>query len=239
MNTTYKHINRDLPRMIDISNVKTNSTLAEIDLSLEASLRYRFKCVFAMPLFTPYVVEKLRGDNGANKDILVGGTTGFPSGEDTTATKVAAAKELVAMGCDEIDMVVAVGAIKSGKWDMFRDDIKAVRDVVGDLPLKTILEVSLLTEDEIKRASVLAVEAGSNYVKTGTGWMPKPATVEDIRIIRSAIGDSAFIKAAGGVATLKQVDEMIEAGCTRFGISYAKSMALMQEMEAYLAQQNG
>lgn len=236
MSKQYRHINDQLPRMIDISNVKTNSTLEEIDLSLEAALRYRFKCVFAMPLFTPYVVEKLRGEKGENRDILVGGTTGFPSGEDTTATKVAAARELVKMGCDEIDMVVAVGALKSGKWDMYKDDIKAVRDAIGDLPLKTILEVSLLTPDEIKRASVLAVEAGSNYVKTGTGWMPKPATVEDVRLIRSAIGDSAFIKAAGGVATLEQVDEMIEAGCSRFGISYAKTMNLMKQMEAYLAQ---
>lgn len=233
----YPYITSQLPRMIDISNVKTNSTLAEIDLSLEAALKYRFKCVFAMPLFTPVVVKKLRGSTSENKDILVGGTTGFPSGEDTTATKVAAAKELVAMGCDEIDMVVAVGALKSGKWDMYKDDIKAVRDAIGDLPLKTILEVSLLTPDEIKRASVLAVEAGSNYVKTGTGWMNKPATVEDVRLIHSAIGDSAFIKAAGGVSTLEQVNEMIEAGCSRFGISYAKTMSLMKQLEEYLSQQ--
>ena len=227
MSARFPHIPVDFPRMIDLSNVRTDSSIADIDLSIAAAKKYRFKCVFAMPVFTPYLIEQMRGCD----DVLVGGTTGFPSGEDTTATKVFAARELAAMGCGEIDMVIAVGAVKSGRWDMVRSDIQAVRDAVPDRPLKTILEVSLLTRDEIKRAAVTAVECGADYVKTGTGWMPKPVTVEDIVAIREAIGDSAFIKAAGGIATLEQADALIAAGCSRFGISYAKTMKLMRDWE--------
>ena len=184
----------ELPRLIDLSCVRTQSDMSELQKMVELAKTYRFICVFAMPCFTPWLAEQMKGES----DILLGGTTGFPSGADATETKVMVAKKLVSLGCDEIDMVVNVGALKSGYYDMVRDDIRAVKEAIGDVPLKTILEVSLLTDDEIRRGSLIAVESGAAFVKTGTGWHGA-TTVDHIRLIRKTIGTSARIKAAGGV----------------------------------------
>lgn len=229
MQPDFRYLNKDFPRMIDISAVKTDSTWDEVMQSVEAAKRYHIKCVFAMPLFTPTLKEMLAD----TPDVLLGGTAGFPSGEDTTATKVAATKELLQMGCDEIDIVIAVGALKSGKDQYVYDDIRAVREVVVGKPLKTILEVTCLTDDEIKRGAEIAVRAGANYVKTGTGWMPNPTTLHHVRLIRETIGDAAKIKAAGGVNSLEFIDELIGAGCSRFGLSYKKTINFLKQMEQY------
>lgn len=214
----------EIPRLIDLSCVRTNSAMPELNKMVELAKDYRFICLFAMPCFTPWLAEQIKGES----DILLGGTTGFPSGGDTTETKVITAKQLVSMGCNEIDMVVNVGALKSGCYDMVRDDIRAVKEAIGDIPLKTILEVSLLTDDEIRRGSLIAVENGATFVKTGTGWHGA-TTVDHIRLIRETIGTSAKIKAAGGVRSVKMIEDMVEAGCSRFGIGVNSSIDILKE----------
>jgi len=214
----------DIPRLIDLSCVRTQSAMPELVKMVELAKKYRFICVFAMPCFTPWLAEQIKGES----DILLGGTTGFPSGADTTETKVMTAKNLVSMGCDEIDMVINIGALKSGYDDVVRNDIRAVKEAIGDIPLKTILEVSLLTDDEIRRSSLLAVESGAAFVKTGTGWYGA-TTVDHIRLIRETIGTSARIKAAGGIRTVKMIEDMVEAGCSRFGIGVNSSIAILEE----------
>lgn len=131
-------------------------------------------------------------------------------------------------------MVINVGALKSGAYDRVRDDIKAVVGVCN-VPVKSILEVAYLTEDEIRIASRLAVEAGVSFVKTGTGWAGKPTTVETIRIIKSEIGDAARIKAAGGVRELSTLLEMVEAGCSRFGIGLNSAIKILEQAKAMQA----
>ena len=214
----------EIPRLIDLSCVRTQSDITELTKMVELAKAYRFICVFAMPSFTPWLAEQIKGES----DILLGGTTGFPSGADTTETKVHTAKQLISMGCNEIDMVVNVSALKSGYYDMVRNDIRAVKEAIGDIPLKTILEVSLLTDDEIRRGSLIAVESGASFVKTGTGWHGA-TTVDHIRLIRETIGTSAKIKAAGGIRTLKMIEDMVEAGCSRFGIGVNSSISILQE----------
>lgn len=214
-----------IPRMIDISGVRADVTLAEIDQIVTVAQKFRFICTFAMPCFTHILVENLKNDS----DIMVGGVVGFPSGADTTAIKVATEKELINIGVDELDMVINVGALKSGKFDLVRDDIKAVVDTAKGIPIKSILEIAYLTDDEIKCASLIAVEAGVTYVKTGTGWANKPTTVETIKLIKGTIGDSALIKAAGGVRTLDTLLEMVDAGCSRFGIGLKSALSIVQE----------
>jgi len=125
-------------------------------------------------------------------------------------------------------MVINIGALKSGYDDVVRNDIRAVKEAIGDIPLKTILEVSLLTDDEIRRSSLLAVESGAAFVKTGTGWYGA-TTVDHIRLIRETIGTSARIKAAGGIRTVKMIEDMVEAGCSRFGIGVNSSIAILEE----------
>ena len=220
----------DIARMIDISAVKAESTLAEVHEIAEAARKYRFIAAFALPGFTAELVQLLKDE----EDILVGGVSGFPSGADTTEIKVAAAKQMVSVGADEIDMVINIGAMKSGKYDLVRDDIKAVVETCG-VPVKSILEVAYLTDDEIRRASTLAVEAGVTYVKTGTGWAGKPTTVDTIKLIKSEIGDSALIKAAGGIRELSTLLDMVRAGCSRFGIGLNSAVKIIQEAEEKLS----
>ncbi len=216
----------ELPRLIDISAVRTDVNIEEINKTIEIAKKHRFICVFAMPCFTDYLVKQLENDN----DIMVGGVIGFPSGADTTSIKIATAKEMMSLGVDELDMVINVGALRSGKYDKVLNDIKAVVDTANGLPVKSILEIAYLTDDEIKRGAELAVQAGVTFVKTGTGWANKPTTVETIKLIKSVVGDSALIKAAGGVRTLDTVLEMIEAGCSRFGIGLSSINNIMKEI---------
>jgi deoxyribose-phosphate aldolase len=164
----------------------------------------------------------------------VGGTVGFPSGADTTRQKVFCAREALAAGVQELDMVINVGALKSGLTDMVYEDIRAVVDAAEGKPTKCILEIAYLTDDEIRRGAELAAKAGVSFVKTGTGWASKPTTVDTIRIIRGAIGDAARIKAAGGVRTLDVMLAMVDAGCTRFGIGLRSIMSIMKEVDARL-----
>lgn len=214
-----------IPRLIDLSCVKTEVTMTDLRAMVELAKKYRFICCFAMPCYTGWLLEQLREET----DILVGGTAGFPSGADMTGTKVDAARRLARMGCGEIDMVMNVSALKSGDYAMVEDDIRQVREAVGELPLKVILEVSYLNDEEIRRGSELAVRGGAAYVKTGTGWAPKPTTVEHIRLIRSVVGDAVKIKAAGGIRTLRDIEEMCAAGCSRFGIGLRSARSILAE----------
>lgn len=222
---------KSIHRRVDISGVRTDVSIQELHLIASAAHHYQFICAFAMPCFTPILIDLLKND----PEVRVGATVGFPSGADSTFIKVASAKEQLAMGADELDMVINVGAVKSGRYDMVEDDIRAVIDVAdGRYPVKSILEIAYLTDDEICRASETAVKAGVTYVKTGTGWAGKPTTVDTIRLIKKTIGDSAMIKAAGGVRTLDTMLEMIDAGCDRFGIGLRSIMSIMKEVDRRL-----
>ena len=145
----------EIARMIDISAVRADSTFAEVCRVAEAAKKYSFICAFALPCFTEELVGMLRD----REDIMVGGVAGFPSGADTTGIKVAAAKQMLSLGVNEIDMVINIGALKSGKYDLVRDDIRSVVECCG-VPVKSILEIAYLTDDEIRIGSRLAVEAG-------------------------------------------------------------------------------
>ncbi len=217
----------NINRMIDISAVRTDVTINELDMVIDMAVKNNLICAFAMPCFTHILVDRL----SEYKDILVGGVIGFPSGADTTAMKVKQAKELITIGVDELDMVINVGAMKSKMYDYVHDDIKAVVDAANGKPVKSILEICYLTDDEIARASEIAVKAGVTFVKTGTGWGNKPTTVDTIKIIKKAIGDSAGIKAAGGVRDLETIKAMIDEGCTRFGIGMNTVKNILKELE--------
>ena len=215
----------EIPRVIDISAVRTDVRVSEVKLIAQIAVKYNFVCAFAMPCFTGMLIDELQGHDS----VMVGGVVGFPSGADTTAMKVNTAKELLNLGCDELDMVINVGDLKSGNYKAVYDDIHAVVQAAGDIPLKSILEISYLTDEEIKTGSKIAVDAGVSFVKTGTGWADKPTTVETIELIRDSIGDRALIKAAGGVRSLEGLEAMYNAGCSRFGISLTSALKILEE----------
>ena len=126
-------------------------------------------------------------------------------------------------------MVINVGKLKSGLDNEVYEDIHAIVETAQGMPVKCILEIAHLTNDEIRRGSSIAVRAGVTYVKTGTGWAGKPTTVDTIRTIKSEIGDSALIKAAGGVKDLATLLAMTEAGASRFGIGINSAISIMKE----------
>ncbi len=219
---------KTLPRYIDLSCVRTDNTMEELKDMVYLAKKFGFCCCFAMPCYTEWLVDQLKDE----KDIAVGGAVGFPSGADMTITKEQVAREFVRMGVDELDMVINVQALKNRDYETVKDDIKRIRDIAGEHILKCILEVTTLTETEIRKGSELVAACGADYVKTGTGWMPNPTTVEHIRLIHDTVGNAVKIKAAGGVRSLKTIEEMIDAGCSRFGIGVRSTKKILVEAGA-------
>ena len=214
----------EIPRLIDVSAVKAADSFSDVERAAELAVEYNFICVFAMPCYT----ARLVGMVSDYDSISVGGAVGFPSGAATSMIKKAETEQFVEMGCDEIDMVINIGALKDGDHKTVEDDIRTVVKAAGGLPVKTILEVSYLSEEQIVSACRIAVSAGAAYIKTGTGWASSPATPEVIRLIKGTVGDSALVKAAGGVRTLEDLEAMYDEGCRRFGIGAASALNILE-----------
>ncbi|QHT59490.1 deoxyribose-phosphate aldolase [Paenibacillus lycopersici] len=174
---------------------------------------------FATVCINPYwVAEASRRLQGSG----VGVTTviGFPLGANSTFVKVAETRDALASGATEIDMVLNVGALKSGRLDAVERDVRAVKEACGGRALlKVILEVGLLTDEEKATACAICKRAGADYVKTSTGFGPGGATVKDIALMREAVGPEMGVKASGGVRDLETVRALIAAGATRIGAS--------------------
>jgi deoxyribose-phosphate aldolase len=217
-----------LARMMDLSAVRAEVDAAEVRQLAEAARRYRCVCAFVLPCFLPELKALLAG----SPEVGVGAVVGFPSGSHSTATKVAEARQQVAQGATELDMVINVGMLRSGRSQYVEDDIRAVVQAAQGLPVKVILEAHWLGDHEIVEGSRLAVRAGAAFVKTGTGWAPTGATLHNVRLIKSAVGDAAQVKAAGGVRDLATVVEMIRLGVTRFGVGLATGTKLFDQCAA-------
>ncbi len=144
---------------------------------------------------------------------------GFPLGAMSTEAKIFEAKDCIKNGADEIDMVINVGWLKSGKLDEVREEIQAIKNAIGTKILKVIIETCYLTDDEKVTACNLAVEAGANYVKTSTGFGTGGATFEDVILMKKAVGNKAKIKASGGVKDEATALKYIELGVSRIGTS--------------------
>lgn len=211
-------------RMIDISAVKADSSVDEVEAIVKAAKEFHFICVFTLPSLTPYAKTFLGGD----KDILLGGTVGFPSGASSTTVKAFEAQELLDLGCNEIDMVINIGKLKSNLYQEVSVDIKKIVEVVGSVPLKVILEVSLLKDSEICDGAKLIRDSGAKFIKTGTGWNGA-TTFDHIKSIRKAVGDSIELKVAGGIRNLDVLLSMSKMGVSRFGIGYRSAINIMQE----------
>jgi deoxyribose-phosphate aldolase len=219
------NISKDqVARMIDISAVKAESTVADVEAIVRAAKKHHFICVFTLPSLTPYAKKFLAGETG----IYLGGTVGFPSGASTTASKAYEAEELLSVGCNELDMAMNIGKLKSNLYRDVEADIKKVVEVAGIIPVKVILEVSLLTDTEIQDGAKIIRECGAQYVKTGTGW-GGATSLDHIRLIKKAVGESIKLKVAGGVRDLDLLLKMYEMGVSRFGIGQKAAINIMDE----------
>ncbi len=217
-----------LARMIDLSAVKAQDAEQDVRRMAETALAFNCVAAFALPAMTPLLVELI----GRGASTAVGGAVGFPSGADTTRIKAAQARELVEMGCSEIDMVINIGKLLSGRNGEVRDDIRAVIAEVRPLPVKVILECHHLNEAQILTGCDLAIEAGAAFVKTGTGWAETGATLENVALIKAHVGNRVGIKAAGGVRDLQTLLEMVRRGVTRFGLGWRTASAILNKVKA-------
>ena len=217
---------QQIARMVDLTAVRADTDEAEVRALADAARRYQPICVCALPSFTPLLLDLLM----EGPDIQVVGAVGFPSGANTTRIKVAEARELLEMGCSELDMVINVGLLRSGAYQHVLDDMRAVVDVADGAPVKAILECHYLSNEQIRSGCGLCIEAGASYVKTSTGWAPTGATLENVALIKSCVGDAIAIKAAGGIRDLDTLLEMYRLGARRFGIGLNSAMAIFEEL---------
>jgi len=219
--------NEKIAGMMDLSCVRADSTLAEIDEAVALAVEYGIFAVFVLPAHMPYLVEKI-----GSAPVMSAATIGFPGGAATTAGKISEVREQLAMGCKEFDMVNNIAWLKAGRDDLYRDDIKAVIDAADGLPVKVILECHYLTDDEIVKACDIAADAGVAYVKTGTGWAETGATIENITLMKKTVGDRCKVKAAGGVKDRATLIAMYEAGATRFGIGARTAKNILEDNQS-------
>ncbi len=204
-----------LAKTIDHSLLKPELTEADIASGCELARRYDVASVCVKPCGVSLAARLLAGSG-----VKVGTVVGFPHGSSTTATKVFEAQDAVANGAEELDMVINIGALRSGHDDLVQADIHAVVAAAGRRALvKVILENCFLSDDEKVRACRLAEEAGAHFVKTSTGFAPGGATLADVKLMRASVGPNVGVKAAGGIRDLPTVLGMLAAGATRIGIS--------------------
>ena len=220
---------KDIAGMIDLSCVRTISDKADIDEMVAAAKKYGFGQVSVLQCFIPYTKELLAGNSAIN----IVGNVSFPSGSDTTTIKVAQAKEMAAAGCDEIDMVMNIGKLRSGELAEVEADVKAVADVILPKTMKVIIEYSVLTPQEAKQACEICLNCGVTFVKTGSGWIGRGTTVEDVRFIKAIVGEKAKIKASGGIRDLATLVEMYKEGARRFGVNLRSGISIVEEARAF------
>jgi deoxyribose-phosphate aldolase len=218
---------RSVAAIIDHTLLAPATTQHQIHDLCQQALHYGFACVFVNPTYAALAVSLLDGSN-----IKVGTPVGFPLGASLTITKRHEALQAVRLGVSELDMVINLGALKSGDRNLVQNDIKSVASVAQDAGaiLKVIIEAGLLTLEEKIIACELSVAAGADFVKTNTGFLDAGATADDVALMRGVVGDRAGVKASGGLHTLHDVLTMIHAGANRIGTS--SGIAILQELGA-------
>ncbi|EQB35921.1 MULTISPECIES: deoxyribose-phosphate aldolase [Virgibacillus] len=210
----------NLAKYIDHTQLKPETTKDKITQIVNEAKEHEFASVCVNPYWVPYCYEELK-----DTSVKVCTVIGFPLGATSTEVKVAETKQAIKDGATEVDMVINVGALKSGDDAAVKSDMEQVVNAASGKALsKVIIETSLLSNDEKIRACKLAKASGADFVKTSTGFSGGGATVEDIRLMRETVGPDMGVKASGGVRDLATTKAMIEAGATRIGASAGVSI---------------
>jgi deoxyribose-phosphate aldolase len=209
-----------LAKVIDHSLLKPELTEAEVIAGCELARKYHVASVCVKPSDVRLAARLLAGS-----DVAVGTVIGFPHGSSTSSIKAAEARQALEDGATELDMVINIGAMRSGKYDYVRADIKSVVEAAkGKAIIKVILENAYLTDVEKITGCHLVEEAGADFVKTSTGFAPTGATVEDLRLMRANVSSKIQVKAAHGIRTLQALLDVIDAGATRCGATATATM---------------
>lgn len=200
--------------MIDHTVLKADAKKEAITTLCKEAIEYHFASVCVNPTWVNYCAKQLKGS-----EVKVCTVIGFPLGANTSATKGFETSDAIKNGANEIDMVINVGAMKDGNYDLVQSDIEAVVKAANGILVKVILETCLLTKEEIKQACLLAKKAKADFVKTSTGFSSGGATVEDVALMKETVGDTMKVKASGGVRTYEDMVNVVNAGASRIGTS--------------------
>ncbi|MHC4294452.1 MAG: deoxyribose-phosphate aldolase [Planctomycetota bacterium] len=203
-----------LGKMIDHAVLAPDATEEDLRTGCQITMRYAVASLCARPCDVKAAAQLLSGT-----EVALGTVIGFPHGSAHTEIKLAETQRALADGADELDMVMNIGRLRSGEVDFIRDEIAAVVQAAQGRIVKVILECCYLDREQMAAGSRAAIDAGAQFVKTSTGFGSHGARVEDVRFLRSQVGEAMGVKAAGGIRTLADALAMIDAGANRIGTS--------------------
>jgi deoxyribose-phosphate aldolase len=212
-----------LARTIDHTLLKAIATEQSVRELCAEARKYGFASVCVNPCWVELCARELSGSG-----VLVCSVVGFPLGANAPETKAAEARLAVSQGAREIDVVINLGAAKSGDWRAVEEDIRGVVKASGDAAVKAIIETCYLSDAEKVKACETAARAGARFVKTSTGFGTGGASAEDVRLMRKTVGDKLQVKASGGIRSYHDAIMMLDAGADRIGAS--SSIAIVSEL---------
>ena len=203
-----------LNKYIDHTILKATASSADVQKLCEEAIEHEFYSVCVNGCYVADAKHLLQGT-----DVKVAAVVGFPLGAMTTASKVFEAKEAIENGASEIDMVINVAKLKDGEFDYVENEIRLIKEAIGDNVLKVIIETCYLTDEEKVKACELSLVAKADFVKTSTGFGTDGATYEDVKLMKSVVGDNAKVKASGGVRDKETAQKYVDLGAERLGTS--------------------
>ena len=204
----------ELNKYIDHTVLKATASSADVQKLCEEAIEHEFYSVCVNGCYVADATHLLQGS-----DVKVAAVVGFPLGAMTTASKVFEAKEAIENGASEIDMVINVAKLKDGEFDYVENEIRLIKKAIGDNVLKVIIETCYLTAEEKVKACELSLVAKADFVKTSTGFGTGGATYEDVKLMKSVVGDNAKVKASGGVRDKETAQKYVDLGAERLGTS--------------------
>ena len=203
-----------LNKYIDHTILKATASSSDVQKLCEEAIEHKFYSVCVNGCYVADAKHLLQGT-----DVKVAAVVGFPLGAMTTAAKVFEAKEAVENGASEIDMVINVAKLKDGEFDYVENEIRLIKEAIGDTVLKVIIETCYLTDEEKVKVCELSLVAKADFVKTSTGFGTGGATYEDVKLMKSVVGDNAKVKASGGVRDKETAQKYVDLGAERLGTS--------------------
>lgn len=224
----------ELAKSIDFALLGADATVKDVHKCCAKALEYNFAAVFVNPCYIPIAGGLLQGSS-----VKTGAAIGFPLGASTTSIKRLEVEDAIGRGAREIDMVMNIGAFKSGELDIVQRELRAIVDLIrqkeveegaGTILVKVIIETCYLSDTEKKTVCRLVEESGADFVKTSTGFGPHGANVYDVKLLRGSVGPGVGVKASGGIRNLEQAMALVDAGATRIGTS--AGVGIMNEFSA-------
>lgn len=219
---------REAAAMIDISAVRSQHTLKDIEEVVAYAKKYKFVNVHVLPCWVSALAAMLKDVDG----VYVGAPVGFPAGAHKTETKILEAEQLLRDGVQEMDIVMNIGKFKNSEYEYVENELKQIISMAkGKALTKVIIEINLLSDFEMLKACDLVISAGADFVKTGTGWVAGGANIERIRKIKKHCGSAIKVKAAGGIRTMEDFYSLVDMGVERLGINTASALHIVQTLE--------